>query len=138
MSDDANPRPTPLPAGWRFPSGYANAVEARGRQIHVAGQVGWDPRSETFASDDFAAQTRQALENIVAVLAAAGAAPRHLVRLTWYVADRDAYVRARPAIGAVYREVIGRHYPAMTLVVVAGLLEQGAVVEIEGTAVVPR
>ena len=136
MSDPAAPRPTPLPAGWRSPSGYANAVEAEGRQIHVAGQVGWDPRSETFASDDFVEQTRRALENVVAVLAAAGAEPRHLVRLTWFITDRDAYVRARTGIGAAYREVIGRHYPAMTLVIVAGLLEERALVEIEATAVV--
>jgi enamine deaminase RidA (YjgF/YER057c/UK114 family) len=138
MSDADAPRSIPLPDGWRPPSGYANAVEASGRQIHVAGQVGWDPKSEIFASDDFAAQTRQALANIVAVLAAAGAEPRHLVRLTWFITDRDAYVRARPAIGAAYREVIGRHYPAMTLVIVAGLLEERALVEIEATAVVPR
>jgi enamine deaminase RidA (YjgF/YER057c/UK114 family) len=137
MTDSAAPRATPLPAGWRTPSGYANAVEAAGRQIHVAGQVGWDPRSEGFASDDFASQTRRALENIVAVLAAAGAEPRHLVRLTWFITDRDAYVRARSEIGAAYREVIGRHYPAMTLVIVAGLLEERALVEIEATAVVP-
>jgi len=138
MSDRDTPRATPLPAGWRSPSGYANGVEARGRQIHVAGQVGWDPASESFASDDFAAQTGQALRNIVAVLAAAGAEPRHLVRLTWFITDRAAYVRARPEIGAAYREVIGRHFPAMTLVVVAGLLEERARVEIEATAVVPE
>lgn len=136
MSDSAAPRPTPLPAGWRSPSGYANAVEADGRQIHVAGQVGWDPCNESFESDDFAAQARRALENVVAVLAAAGAEPRHLVRLTWFITDRDAYIRARPEIGAAYREVIGRHYPAMSLVIVAGLLEERALVEIEATAVV--
>ena len=138
MSDSEAPRPTPLPDGWRPPSGYANAVAASGRQIHVAGQVGWDPKSETFASDDFAAQTRQALANVVAVLAAAGAEPRHIVRLTWFVTDRAAYLGARTEIGAAYREIIGRHYPAMTLVVVAGLLEERALLEIEATAVVPE
>jgi enamine deaminase RidA (YjgF/YER057c/UK114 family) len=138
VSDSRLPRPLPSPAGWRPARGYANAVEASGRQIHVAGQVGWDPATETFASDDFVAQARQALGNVAAVLAAAGAEPRHLVRLTWYVTDRSAYVGARREIGAVYREIIGRHYPAMTLVVVAGLLEERARVEIEATAVVPE
>ncbi len=135
---DRNPSPVPLPAGWRPPSGYANGVEARGRQIFVAGQVGWDPASERFASGDFVVQARQALRNVVAVLAAAGAEPRHLVRLNWYVTDRAAYAAARHQLGAAYREVVGRHFPAMTLVVVAGLLEEGAQVEIEATAVVPE
>jgi enamine deaminase RidA (YjgF/YER057c/UK114 family) len=135
VSDD--PVPTPLPAGWKQPSGYSNAVEARGRQIYVAGQVGWDPASETFASDEFVEQARQALRNIVAVLAAAGGEPRHLVRLTWYITDRDAYLAARRELGTAYREIVGRQFPAMTLVVVAGLLEERAKVEIEATAVVP-
>jgi enamine deaminase RidA (YjgF/YER057c/UK114 family) len=135
---DRSPKPAPLPAGWRPPGGYANAVEARGRQIFVAGQVGWDPASERLASGDFVAQARQALRNVVAVLAAAGAEPRHLVRLSWYITDRETYLGARRELGAAYREVIGRHFPAMTLVIVAGLLEAGAQVEIEATAVVPE
>jgi enamine deaminase RidA (YjgF/YER057c/UK114 family) len=137
MSEPKDPGPTPLPPGWRAPSGYSNAIAAVGRQIHVAGQVGWDPASETFASDDFVAQTRQALRNLAAVLAAAGAEPRHLVRLTWFITDRQAYLDGRREIGAAYREILGRHFPAMTLVVVTGLLEAGAKVEIEATAVVP-
>jgi enamine deaminase RidA (YjgF/YER057c/UK114 family) len=125
------------PEGWPRAKGYAHGVAARGRTVVVSGQVGWDPVSEEFASDDLAAQVRQALLNVVAVLRAGGAEPGHLVRLTWYITDRDAYLAARSEIGAVYREVIGRHFPAMTLVVVAGLLEERARVEIEATAVVP-
>ena len=125
------------PAGWAKPVGYANAVAARGRLVFVAGQVGWDPATATFASDDFAAQTRQALANVAAVLRAAGAEPRHLVRLTWFVTSRAEYAAARLAIGVAYREILGGHYPAMSLVVVAGLVEERARVEIEATAVVP-
>jgi len=125
------------PAGWAKPVGYANAVAARGRQIFVAGQVGWDPLTATFASDDFAAQTRQALANVAAVLRAAGAEPRHLVRLTWFVTSRAEYMAARLQIGVAYREILGAHYPAMSLVVVSGLVEERAKVEIEATAVVP-
>jgi enamine deaminase RidA (YjgF/YER057c/UK114 family) len=124
------------PPGWVAPRGYSNGVEASGRMVFVAGQVGWDPETAEFASDDFLAQARQALRNIVAVLAEAGAAPADLVRLTWYVTDREMYLAAASELGAAYREVIGRHYPPMTLVVVAGLLEPGARVEIEATAVV--
>ncbi len=138
MSDRSTPRAIPPPDGWRRPAGYSNAVEARGRQIFVAGQIGWDPRSEEFASGDLVQQTRQALANVVAVLAAAGAEPRHLTRLNWYVTDREAYVAGRGAIGDAYREIVGRHFPAMTLVVVAALLEPQARVEIEATAVVPE
>jgi enamine deaminase RidA (YjgF/YER057c/UK114 family) len=125
------------PEGWAKPSGYANGVSATGRLVVTAGQVGWDPASSMFASDDFAAQTAQALRNVVAVLRAAGAGPEHLVRLTWYVTSRDEYAIARPAIGAAYREIIGRHYPAMTVIVVSALFERRAKVEIEATAVVP-
>jgi enamine deaminase RidA (YjgF/YER057c/UK114 family) len=126
-----------LPPGWPRPSGYSNGIAAYGRVIAVAGQTGWDPRTHQFASDDFVAQTRAALENIVAVLKVAGASPRHVVRLTWYVTDRASYVAALAEVGRVYREVFGATYPAMTLVVVAGLLEPRAKVEIEATAVVP-
>jgi enamine deaminase RidA (YjgF/YER057c/UK114 family) len=124
-----------LPEGWPRPVGYANGVAARGRLVFVAGQVGWDTAGR-FA-DGLVAQVRQALENIVAVLRIGGAEPRHLVRLTWYVLDLQAYRRARAEIGRVYREVVGPSYPAMALVQVAGLLEDGALVEIEATAVVP-
>ena len=132
--------PTPelvLPDGWAPPVGYANGVVARGRLVFVAGQVGWDPATEAFASDDFVAQTRQALANVAAVLRAAGAEPRHLVRLTWYVTSRSEYLAARRAVGVAYREIMGAHYPAMSLLVVAGLMEERARVEIEATAVVP-
>jgi enamine deaminase RidA (YjgF/YER057c/UK114 family) len=125
------------PDGWAPPVGYVNGVAARGRVVAVAGQVGWDPTTATFASDDFAAQTRQALANVAAVLRAAGAEPHHLVRLNWFVTSRAEYVAARLAIGKAYRDVIGRHYPAMTLVIVSGLVEERAKVEIEATAVVP-
>jgi enamine deaminase RidA (YjgF/YER057c/UK114 family) len=123
------------PAGWARPRGYANGVAAEGRQVFVSGQIGWDAQ-QRIVSDDFAAQARQALANIVAVLATAGARPEHLVRLTWFVTSRDEYDAALAGIGAAYRELIGRHFPAMSVVVVAGLLEPRARVEIEATAVV--
>jgi len=123
------------PEGWARPRGYANGIAAEGRQVFVAGQIGWDA-AQRVVSDDFAAQARQALANIVAVLATAGAKPEHLVRLTWFVTSRDEYNAALAGIGAAYRELIGRHYPAMSVVVVAALLEPGAKVEIEATAVV--
>lgn len=122
------------PDGWPKPSGYANAVSAEGRAVYVAGQVGWDTATQQVVPGGFAAQVRQALQNVVAALAAAGARPDQITRLTWYITDRDAYLSERKAIGAAYREVIGRHFPAMSVVVVAGLIEPGAVVEIEATA----
>lgn len=125
-----------LPADWPRPRGYANGVSARGRTIHVAGMVGWDA-AQVFHSDDFAMQARQALANIVAVLEAAEATPRHLVRLVWYVVDRDEYHAALPAIGAAFRELIGHYDIAMTAVQVVALMETRARVEIEATAVVP-
>ncbi len=124
------------PAGWAKPAGYANAVSASGRVVFVAGQIGWDPATLEFAAAGFAAEVRQALANVVAALAAAGARADQITRLTWYVTDRDAYLRDRKAIGAAYRETIGRHFPAMSVVIVAGLVEAGARVEIEATAVV--
>jgi len=123
------------PPGWARPRGYANGVAATGRQVFVAGQIGWDAE-QRIVSDDFALQTRQALANVIDVLACAGAGPNHLVRLTWYVTSRDEYNAALPAIGASYRELFGRNFPAMSVVVVAGLLEPRAKVEIEATAVV--
>jgi enamine deaminase RidA (YjgF/YER057c/UK114 family) len=147
MTERALPEPvaprslqTILPAGWAAPSGYANAVAGagRGRLVFVAGQVGWDPRTGAFAGDDLGAQAAQALANVAAVLRAAGAEPGHVARLTWYVTDRAEYLAARPAIGAAYRAVMGRHYPAMSLLVVQSLLEERAKVEIEATALVPE
>jgi enamine deaminase RidA (YjgF/YER057c/UK114 family) len=123
------------PPGWKAPRGYSNGVAVRGRQIYVAGQIGWDAHGR-FASDRLSEQVRQALENIVAVLAAARAEPRHLVRLTWYVTSRDEYLKEARAIGEAYRAVIGRHYPAMSVVQVGALVEPRAKVEIEATAVV--
>jgi len=123
------------PEGWPAPKGYSDGIVASGRLVFVAGQVGWNPGTGEFESDDFAAQAAQALSNVAAVLRSAGADPAQLVRLTWYVTDRDAYLAARPAIGAAYRRIIGTHYPTMSLVMVAGLLEPRALVEIEATAV---
>ena len=125
------------PPGWAAPVGYANGMAVQGRQVFVAGQVGWNPATCQFETDDLAAQIRQALENIVAVLKEAGAGPEHLVRLTWYITDKTAYLATRRDIGRIYREVIGRHYPPMSLLVVAALLEDRALVEIEAMAVVP-
>lgn len=126
------------PEGWAPPRGYANGVEARGRMVFVGGQIGWDPATGEFASDDFAAQAGQALRNVAAVLAEAGAGPQHVVRLTWYVTDRAAYLASARELGAAYRAVFGRHFPAMAVVVVTGLVEERAGVEIEATAVVPE
>ncbi len=124
------------PPGWAAPRGYANGVAACGTWVAIAGQVGWNA-AQQFESDDFVAQARQALANVVAVLAEAGGRPEHLVRLTWYVLDRDEYLANARALGAAYREVVGRHFPAMTAVQVAALMEPRALVEIEATAVVP-
>jgi len=125
-----------LPEGWPRPKGYANGVAARGRQIYVAGQVGWDP-SGAFASDDFAPQARQALANIVAVLRSAKAGPEHIVRMTWYVTSKREYLAAGRDIGRAFREIIGVYDIAMTAVEVTALIEDRAKVEIEVTAVVP-
>lgn len=122
------------PAGWKKPSGYASGIEAEGRFVFVAGQVGWGPDA-TMVAPGLAAQTRQALRNIEAVLACADATVRDITRMTWYVLDLDEYRRERRAIGEAYREVMGEHYPAMTLIQVAGLVEADARVEIEATAV---
>ena len=124
------------PAGWAAPKGYANGVSARGTLVFVGGQIGWNAQQQ-FESDDFVAQAAQALRNIVDVLAEAGARPEHIVRMTWYVLNRDEYLRQSRALGAVYRDVLGRHYPAMTAVQVAALIEDRARVEIEATAVLP-
>jgi enamine deaminase RidA (YjgF/YER057c/UK114 family) len=132
-------RPRPLqPPGWAPPRGYANGMLAEGRIVVTAGQIGWNPETGEFETDDFAGQCAQAFRNLRAVLAEAGARAEDVVRLTWYITDRDAYLASTREIGAAYREVFGRHYPAMAVVVVAGLLEEGARVEIEATAVVPE
>jgi enamine deaminase RidA (YjgF/YER057c/UK114 family) len=124
------------PPGWAAPKGYANGVAARGTTIFVGGQIGWNAQQQ-FESDDFVAQTRQALANVVAILREAGAGPEHIARMTWYVVDKREYLANLPALGAAYRAVIGRHFPAMTAVAVAGLIEDRAKVEIEVTAVLP-
>lgn len=124
------------PAEWAAPKGYANGVVAQGRLVFVAGQIGWNAESR-FDSDDLVDQAKQALLNIVRVLAEAGGRPEHLVRLTWYVVDKKDYVARNGDLGKIYREVIGKHYPAMTLVQVAALLEDRAKIEIEATAVIP-
>jgi len=123
------------PPGWARPRGYSNGVATEGRQIFLAGQIGWNAEQQV-VSDDLAAQVRQALANIVELLACAGARPEHLVRLTWYITSREEYYAAIEGIGAAYRAVIGKHFPAMSVVVVAGLLEPRAKVEIEATAVI--
>ena len=127
----------PIPDGWPRGSGYSHAVVAEGRQLFISGQIGWNPITERLVDGGIAAQARQALANIAAVLAAAGAEPAHLVRLTWFITGRETYLRERRAIGAAYRELLGRHFPAMSVVVVSTLLEPGAEVEIEATAVIP-
>ena len=124
-----------LPAGWPAPKGYANGVKARGELVFVAGQIGWDTHGR-FAPG-FIAQVRKALQNIVAVLATAGAGPEHVVRLTWYVIDMAEYRASLTALGTAYRDVMGRNFPTMTLVEVKSLAEPEALVEIEATAVVP-
>ena len=123
------------PADWAKPKGYANGIEATGRQIFVGGQIGWDAE-QRFVADDFVGQARQALANIVAVLAEADAGPEHIVRLTWYVVDMDEYNACQRNLGRAYRDVIGPHYPAMALIQVVRLAEPKARVEIEATAMV--
>ncbi|SMP49480.1 RidA family protein [Noviherbaspirillum suwonense] len=125
------------PPGWPRARGYSNGIAASGRTVFVSGMIGWDADGR-FQTDDFAGQVRQALRNIVAVLAEADAKPEHIVRMTWYVVDKREYVAAYPEIGEAYREIIGRHYPTMTAVQVVALIEDRARVEIEVTAVVPE
>ena len=125
------------PEGWVKPLGYSNGVAAKGRLVFVAGQIGWNARGE-FESDDFVGQFRQCLENIVAVLAEAGAEAAHITSMTWYFVDKQDYLANLKAIGAAYREVIGRHYPTMTAMQVAALVEDRAKIEIQAMAVVPE
>ena len=124
------------PADWAAPRGYANGIAASGRIVFVGGQIGWNA-SQQFESDDFVVQARQALANIVSVLAEGGARPEHLVRLTWYVVDMDEYLANLKTLGQIYRDIFGAHYPAMALVQVVRLVEKAARVEIEATAVIP-
>lgn len=126
-----------LPAGWPRPKGYSNGLSVRGRMIFTAGVIGWN-ESERFEAGDLSGQFRQVLENILAILAEDGAGPEHIVRMTWYVTDLDEYRSSLNEIGAAYRELIGRHYPTMAVVQVAGLVEPAAKIEIEATAVVPE
>src|SRR5262245_34791234 len=125
------------PGSWPRPSGYSNGVLARGRQIFVAGQIGWDAQGR-FARTDLAGQVGQALHNICAVLAEAGAGPEHIVRLTWFITSREEYQQQLVDIGAAYRDVMGRNFPAMSVVQVVALIERLAKVEIEATAVIPE
>ena len=125
-----------LPPGWPRPKGYANGVSARGRMVFTAGVIGWDA-GERIVGPDLPGQLRQVLNNIRAILAEDGAGPKHIVRMTWYVVGLDAYRAALPEIGAVWKEVMGRVYPAMAVVGVSALVEPEALIEIEATAVVP-
>lgn len=124
------------PEGWVKPVGYANGVSARGRTLFVGGQIGWNGQSE-FETDDLVGQVRQTLENVMAVLAAGGAGPEHITSMTWYFTDKREYLANLKEIGAAYREVVGRHYPAMAALQVSALMEDRAKVEIQAIAVVP-
>jgi enamine deaminase RidA (YjgF/YER057c/UK114 family) len=124
------------PEGWAKPVGYANGVLARGRQIYVAGQIGWNGQCQ-WETDDFAGQVRQTLENVVAVLKEAGAGPEHITTMTWYFTDKAEYLGNLKGIGQAYREVIGKHFPAMAAVQVVALVEDRAKIEIQAIAVVP-
>ena len=135
MSESPRPHTVLQPPDWPQPKGFANGIRARGEMVFVGGMIGQD-KDGRFAAG-FVAQTKQTLENIAAVLAQAGASPRHIDRLTWYVRDMDEYLADLPALGAAYREVMGRHFPAMAVVEVARLVEPGACLEIEATAVLP-
>lgn len=125
------------PRHWKAAAGYSNGIAARGRMVFCGGLVGWNAE-QAFESDDFVEQTAQTLRNIVSVLAEAGATPAHLVRLTWYVTDKRLYLADLKGLGRAYREIIGRHYPAMAMVQVVALVEDRALVEIEATAVIPE
>lgn len=124
------------PSHWKAAVGYANGVLASGQTVFVGGQIGWNA-DQVFESDDFVVQVNQALQNIVAILKEADAGPEHIVRLTWYVTDKREYLARLKEVGGAYREVLGKHFPAMTMVQVAGLVEDQAKVEIEATAVIP-
>ncbi|KIN16363.1 RidA family protein [Halomonas sp. KHS3] len=133
---DANFHQLLHPSHWKAAVGYANGVLASGQSVFVGGQIGWNA-DQVFESDDFVFQVNQALQNIVAILKEANAGPEHIVRLTWYVTDKQEYLARLKEVGTAYREVLGKHFPAMTMVQVAGLVEDQAKVEIEATAVIP-
>ena len=138
MTDSAPHHESLHPSHWKKASGYANAISAAsGRTLYLGGQIGWTA-DQVFESDDFVDQTRQALTNIVELLAEAGAEPRHLTRLTWYVTDKRLYLDRLGEVGQAYRDTLGRHFPAMTMVQVSALIEDRALVEIEATAVLPE
>lgn len=124
------------PPGWERPKGYSNGVVAEGRMVFVSGQIGWDGTG-SFASHDLVGQVRQALRNTVEILAEAGAGPEHVVRMTWYITDREEYLENQKGLGEVYRDLMGRNFPAMSVVEVSALIEEEAVVEIESTAMIP-
>jgi enamine deaminase RidA (YjgF/YER057c/UK114 family) len=126
-----------LPRGWKPPVGYANGVEAQGRTVFIAGQVGWDA-GQVFRSEDLSAQFEQALRNVLAVLAEAGGRREHLCRITAYCCDKPAYLAARPALGRIWRDLMGRHYPAMSMIFVSDLLDSPGKIELEATAVIPE
>ncbi|AHG93116.1 Endoribonuclease L-PSP (plasmid) [Gemmatirosa kalamazoonensis] len=125
------------PRDWAAPRGYTDGIVASGRLVVLAGQIGWNPQTAAFETDDFATQVRQALANVARLLDEAGAQPRHLVRLTWFVTDRAAFLASRRDVGAAYRELFGLHYPPMSVLFVSSLVEERAKVEIEATAVLP-
>ncbi|WP_033069127.1 RidA family protein [Thalassospira australica] len=124
------------PDGWKQPKGYANGVLADGAQLYIGGQIGWN-EDQVFVAKDFVGQMEQALKNIVAVLEAAGGKPEHIARLTWYVTDKKEYLAHQREVGQAYQRVLGKHFPAMTMVVVKALVEDEALVEIEATAAIP-
>jgi enamine deaminase RidA (YjgF/YER057c/UK114 family) len=128
---------TLLPEGWPRPKGYANGIAAEGEMVFVAGQIGWTPHG-VFEATTLAGQFRQTLDNTLAVLDSAGARPEHVARMTWYITDKRAYLDSLAEIGAIWREKMGRHYPAMAVVVVSALIEDQALIEIETTAMIPR
>ncbi len=125
------------PEGWAKPKGYANGIAASGRLVFLAGQIGWNAQC-VFETSDFNGQVRQALNNIVTLLAEAGAKPEHIVSMTWYILDKAEYLESAKALGQTWREIMGRHYPAMAVVQVLGLVDEGAKVEIQAQAVVPE
>ena len=126
-----------LPAGWKAPVGYANGIAAKGTLVFIAGQVGWDAQ-QTFQSEDLATQFRQALQNVIDVLAEAGGKPEHICRMTAYCCDKPAYLAARPALGRIWRQLMGTHYPAMSMIFVSDLLDSPGKIELEATAVIPE
>jgi enamine deaminase RidA (YjgF/YER057c/UK114 family) len=125
------------PPGWPRAKGYSNGIAVEGKMVFVAGEIGWNPVTEKIEVDSFAGQLKQALENTVAILAEAGAKPEHIVRMTWFITDKKEYLASLREVGAAYRDVIGKHYPVMAAIEIKGLMEPGAKIEIETTAIIP-